>query len=232
MRDSEEKAPFATIAMRKGLPILDRNLKGLLEEIQKKAKIACKEARGTVTEEIAYTINREIQRWEISSQEEMAFNLENLIFTLESSVPRIPENQYIFNRIQQIRKQKDISKQYGIISTIIPLIPKLYMEQTVDELKNDIEEIKEKVDYVIISLKPGIKEEIEISVGTEILGTGAMHKITIPLQEISYAELKDDLIRIKGKHITKLSKLPERLARKIKGYLLLKDREDIIKQLT
>ena len=82
-----------------------------------------------------------------------------------------------------------------------------------------------------ICLKPGIKEEFEISSGIEILGTGAKHIVTIPLQEISYEELKDDLIRIKGKHITKLSKLPERLVREIKGYLLLNDREDILEQL-
>ena len=34
MRDTEETAPFAARTMRKGLPILDRNLKELLEEIQ------------------------------------------------------------------------------------------------------------------------------------------------------------------------------------------------------
>jgi HEAT repeat protein len=231
MRETEETAPFATIAMRKGLPILDRNLKELLEEIQKKAKIACKESKGTDTEEIACTINREIQTWEIGSQEEMAFNVENLIFTLESNVPRIPENQYIFNRIQQIREQKDVPKQFGIVSTIIPLIPKIYMEQTVSELKNDIKEIKEKVDYVVISVKPGIKEEIEISVGTEVLGTGLTHKITIPLQEISYSELKEDLEKITGIKIDKLSKMPRRLANKIKGYLLLHDKEDVLEKL-
>jgi hypothetical protein len=37
---------------------------------------------------------------------------------------------------------------------------------------------------------------------------------------------------IKGEHISKLSELPKRLANKVKGYLLLKDREDIIEQLT
>ena len=83
-----------------------------------------------------------------------------------------------------------------------------------------------------ICLKPGIKEEIEISSGIEILGTGAKHIVTIPLQEISYSELKEDLKIIKGKHITKLSRLPERLARKIKGYLLLNDREDLVEQLS
>ncbi|AKB44813.1 HEAT repeat domain-containing protein [Methanosarcina vacuolata] len=231
MRDTEETAPFATVAMRKGLPILDRNLKELLEDIQKKAKNACKESKGTDAEEIACAINREIQTWEIGSQEEMAFNVENLIFTLESNIPRIQENQYIFNRIQQIREQKDVPKQYGIISTIIPLIPKIYMEQKVDELENDIKGIKEKIDYVIISLKPGIKEEIEISVGTEILGTGVTHKITIPLQEISYSELKEDLEKITGRKIDKLSKVPKKLANKIKGYLLLHDKEDVLEKL-
>jgi hypothetical protein len=64
------------------------------------------------------------------------------------------------------------------------------------------------------------------------LGTGAKLITTIPLPEISYAGLKEDLQRIRGKHISKLSELPKRLANKIKGYLLLKDREDIVEQLT
>ncbi|AKB58983.1 hypothetical protein [Methanosarcina barkeri] len=104
------------------------------------------------------------------------------------------------------------------------------MEQKTDELENDIKGIKEKIDYAIISLKPGIKEEIEISVGTEILGTGVTHKIMIPLQEISYSELKEDLEKITGIKIDKLSKVPKRLANKIKGYLLLHD-EDVLEKL-
>ncbi|WP_243684072.1 hypothetical protein [Methanosarcina barkeri] len=38
MKDTEETAPLATEVMRKGLPILDRNIKRILEEIQEKAK--------------------------------------------------------------------------------------------------------------------------------------------------------------------------------------------------
>ena len=38
IRDNEEIAPFATEVLRKGLPIFDKNLKEILEEIQKKAK--------------------------------------------------------------------------------------------------------------------------------------------------------------------------------------------------
>jgi hypothetical protein len=38
MRDVEETTSFAAKAIMKGLPILDRNLKSLIEEIQKKQK--------------------------------------------------------------------------------------------------------------------------------------------------------------------------------------------------
>jgi hypothetical protein len=232
IRDADEKAPFATEVLRKGLPILDRTLKGILEEIREIARKAYKESIGTDVEETALAICKEVQKWEIGSQEEMAFYLDNLILTLESKVPRIPANQGIFNRIQKIRGQKDVSKQYEIISTIIPMIPLLTLPQKIDEVKKSIEEIKEKVDSISVSLNLGIKQEIEISSGIEISGKDTTLITTIPLQEISYAELKEDLQMIKGKHIHKLSQLPKRLTNKIKGYLLLKDREDIVDLLT
>jgi hypothetical protein len=59
----------------------------------------------------------EITKWEISNQEKMTFFVENLIFTLESNIPRVSENEFIFDRIQQVREQKDLVKQYGIVCT-------------------------------------------------------------------------------------------------------------------
>ncbi|MCO5382604.1 MAG: hypothetical protein NHB15_11330 [Methanosarcina barkeri] len=38
MKDTDETAPFDTEVLRKGLPILDRNIKRLIEEIQKKQR--------------------------------------------------------------------------------------------------------------------------------------------------------------------------------------------------
>jgi len=232
MKYTDEKAPFATEVLRKGLPILDRNLKGIIKEIQEKAKNTYKQSQGTVTEEIAYSVCKEVQKWEIGSQEEMTFNLENLIFTLESKVPRTPANQDILKMIQQIKVQKEVSKQYAMITPIIAFIPQLNMQQELEEVKKGIKEINEKVDSISISLKPGITQEIEISSGIEIWGTGATLITTIPLQDISYAEIKEDLQRLKREPINGLSNIPKRLANKIKGYLLLKDREDIIDQLT
>ena len=142
MRDVEESTPFAAKTIMKGLPILDRNLKRLIEKIQEKANTACQLSKGTVTEEIACSVSREVQKWEVGNQEEMAFNLENLVFTLESKVPRIPMNQHIFNRIQQIRVQKDVPKQLSMITSIIALIPQLSMDEKINNMEQGIEEIK------------------------------------------------------------------------------------------
>ena len=167
MGDTEKTAPFATIAMRKGLPILDRNLKELLEEIQEKAKIACQASQGTPTQEIACSVRREVQKWEISSQEEMSWYVENLIFTLESTIPRTPKNQNFFDRISEIREEKDIVKQYAIVCTIIPLIPRVSMDEKINNMEKGIDDFKKGVGIVnenttiIIEKLDEIQEELK-----------------------------------------------------------------------
>ena len=106
MKGTDEKAPFATEVLRKGLPILDRNLKELLEEIQEKAKTACQVSQGTTTEEIACAVKKEVQKWEIGSQEEMERYIENLIFSLKSKIPNVPENKEIYARIEALKNEE------------------------------------------------------------------------------------------------------------------------------
>ncbi|MDR7664673.1 phosphorylase [Methanosarcina sp. Z-7115] len=123
MSETEQTSPYATEVLRKGLPILNRKLKSLLKEIKEKAKIACQESKGTATEEITYTVSREVQRWEISSQEEMTQKVEGLIFILKSKIPDLPKNEYIFTKIDNIKDEKDILKQYESLELIIGSIP-------------------------------------------------------------------------------------------------------------
>ena len=232
MKNTKKTAPSATILMRKGLPILDRKLKSLLEEIQEKAKIACQESKGTATEEIACAVNREIQKWEIGSQEEMTWYVENLIFTLESSVPKVPGNQLIFGKIKQIRDENVLVKQYAILCSIIPMIPNLHINKALTEIKREIHEINEKVDCITISLKPGFSEELVIIAGGPIPHFSVDHVVTISLQEISYPEIQEDLEKIKGRTLDKLSKFPNRLSGKINDYLIRNNMENVLKKLT
>jgi len=128
MKNTEEKSPHAAATMRKGLPILDRNLKSLLEEIQEKAKIACKELKGTAVEEIACTISKEVQKWDISSQEKMTWYVESLIFTLESKIPRLPENENLFKIINESKDQKDLEGLLENTSELIEIIPEITID--------------------------------------------------------------------------------------------------------
>jgi nucleoside phosphorylase/HEAT repeat protein len=128
MRDTEKIAPFATVMMRKGLPILEKNVKDILEEIQEKSKTTCLVSKGTVIEEIATAVDQEIQKWKIGSTEEMTLYVENFIFTLESKIPKLPENEHIFGIIEESKNQKDINKLLESASELIEIIPEITID--------------------------------------------------------------------------------------------------------
>ena len=91
------------------------------------------------------------------------------------------------------------------------------------DIKTMVEEIKTSVENLMVSLEPGISEELVITVGAEFCGTGVQKVITIPLQNISYAELDEDLAKIKKDVGFKLTSLPTRLFEKVKEYLSLRE---------
>ncbi|KKG32297.1 HEAT repeat domain-containing protein [Methanosarcina mazei] len=205
MKETEDTAPYATAAVRKGLPILDRNLKGLLEEIQNKAKNACQESQGTPTQEIACEINREVQKWEIGSQEEMTQMIENLAYILEEKISVQPKNQYILGKIEQMKNERLLVRQYEILSQIIPLIRNVTVvpvEPILDEIKElivsvdqltaSVDELQNPQEYLDIIQKdlkeikdymPGMKEKIDrvLYESYTPLSTTQKLKIAIPI---------------------------------------------------
>ena len=141
----------------------------------------------------------------------MTWNVENLIFALESSIPRVPANQHIFDRIQQIREQKDIPKQYGMVSTLIPLIPNLCMEQKIDSMEK-------KLDDIIVHFSES-HTDLTISLGADFYGNGMKVTKTIPLHKFSDNEKGEIEGKIQGNEGIKLSSLPATLVKKIKDHL-------------
>ncbi len=107
---------------------MTENLKGLIEDIQEKAKIACQVSQGTSTQEIACSTSKEVQKWEIGSQKEITFNVESFIFTLESKIPKLPENEHIFKIINESKDQKDINKLLENASELIEIIPEITID--------------------------------------------------------------------------------------------------------
>jgi len=135
MKCTDEKAPFATKVLRKGLPILDRNLKELLEEIQKKAKIACRESIGTDTEAIVCDINKEIQNAISDDQEQYIEIFENILSILKIKIPSIPENKFILSKIEALDNKVISPEKYQDLPLIISIMPtmKVVSEQELDQ---------------------------------------------------------------------------------------------------
>lgn len=128
MRDAEESAPFATKTVIKGLPILDRKLNSLLEEIREKAKTACQISQGTPTQEIACVANRKVQGWKAGTEEEIAFDAEDLLIYMKSSVPRFLENEHIFEKIKEIEDKKDLNLLLRNIRNLFEELPKIMID--------------------------------------------------------------------------------------------------------
>ena len=141
--------------------------------ISKKAKIACKESIGTTTEEIACAVSRQIQKWEIGNQEEMKRYVENLIFALKSKIPNIPTNKEILAKIEALKNEKNITKQYEILPTIISLIPQII---TVDVEKNTFDI---KIDSNN-QKNPFIKKILN-SLAFSITASGALAALSYPI---------------------------------------------------
>ena len=99
-------------------------------------------------------------------------------------------------------------------------------------IKKDINELKTNLDNLTITLKPRISEELIISVGAEFAGTGVKHEIHIPLQEITYPDIKKDLENIKERNIFKLASLPAKLSAKIREYLVENKKDELLKYLS
>jgi len=152
MDETEKTVPSATKVMKMGSQILDRRLKHLLEEIQKKAEDVRLESQGTATEVIASTVNKEIKKWEVGNQEYLGTQIESLVFLLKSHVPKIEENSLILNKIDHILQENDLVKQFTLLNNLIPQIINIKISEKANPELNNIvsksDEILAKVDPV------------------------------------------------------------------------------------
>ncbi|HEY9206207.1 MAG TPA: hypothetical protein VIO58_09815 [Candidatus Methanoperedens sp.] len=218
LETTKERAPLATEIIKKGLPIIDEKIKQLLNDINKRANILCDISKGTEAERYANPICQQVKELvKIRSKIELEKCMEGIIYNLKFLGEKLSETDksFIYGKIENLRKEEYLEDKLGQINEIIVfIIPHI--------------DISKKLDEILISLKPGIREELTITVGAEFLGTGVQHVITVPLQEISYPDLKKDLAKINGRGILKLSFLPAKLAEKVKDYLIRNKKDELL----
>ena len=198
--ETKDKAPGAANLVRRGLPIIDEQIKEIIAEIQEKTKVLCIETKDSPLEDIGKEVNKIGQNL---LRVRDPIGLEKSVNNLEIALSDI------CNRMVGIEKgdacellEREKNEQY--IEDKLPLMS-LILSKVSSQITN-----KQKL---------GIREELVISVGGTVFGTGAQHVITIPLQEIAYDDLKHDLKKIGSKDVFDLATLPPKLAEKVNQYI-------------
>ena len=128
IKETEKTAPSATNVITKVFPIIDRDIKEIIDRIYDSSKAVLDKTKGTQVEEIASNISKEVAKWEINSPEEITSHVESLIFTLESKIPKLPENEHIFKTIDESKDQKDLERLLKNTSKLIELIPEITID--------------------------------------------------------------------------------------------------------
>ena len=196
---TEDAAPGATKLVRRGLPIIDEQIKEIIAEIQEKTKALCIETKDSPFEDIGKEVNKIGQNLLLIRD---PIGLEKSVNNLEIVLSDI------CNRMAGIEKGEACE-----------LLEREKNEQYIEDKLPLMSLILSKVTSQIDTQKYGIREELVISVGGTIFGTGAQHNITIPLQEIAYDDLKNDLKKIGNKNVFDLATLPPKLAEKVNQYI-------------
>lgn len=83
----------------------------------------------------------------------MTQNVEGLIEIFRLKMPHLPGYEPIFKEIKGVRDEKDLAKQYKIISRLIGLIPIFgsmpdYVVQDIKEIKDNTKDIKVELDAI------------------------------------------------------------------------------------
>ena len=112
---------------KRGKVLLEQKLKETLSGIRYKARITCLKAKGTPAENLACTVSKKVGGWKFETLEknrkELDRQLESLLNVLRSKIPFVPENMYIFEKIEDIRKEEDLLERYKKVSRLVGLIP-------------------------------------------------------------------------------------------------------------
>jgi hypothetical protein len=139
-----------------------------IKDIQKLAKTAYQQSKGTPSEELAGAVNQEIQKWTVGNQEQMTQNVRNLIFTLKAKMSSYPSNKLINDLIEAIENEKDLSKSIAFVPILIGFIPQTVIGG----------------DLIMGDIVKGDKIKVE-NVQGDVIGVGVKGKGNIIAKEVS-----------------------------------------------
>ena len=119
---AEEKTPGAARVLRRGLPIIDERIKGIIREVRKKSREVYKQTQGTVLEDLGVELNREGKKLlEIRDPIGLGKSVETLHFILSEMCARIPEDKRGFAcaTLERAKNVPIVEDQIDLINVVL-----------------------------------------------------------------------------------------------------------------
>lgn len=206
MIDSEEAAPHAAGVLKKGLPIFGRNLKELLEEIQKRTGLIREQTKGTQFEELGDELNQNSQSLsEVRDPVGFRKQVNSMQNTLRAICSKFPEGQKgeACELLEMMYAEPSIEDKIPLMVNILSKFSyqldmtahlnriEEKLDQKLSCISYDIFKIKLNSHNVILNLD-AMKKELEKLNETEVRNALSIDKLNSTQAE-KLNDLKNDL---------------------------------------
>ena len=125
LETTDEKAPGASRLIRKGLPIIDERIKGIIAEIQEKAKALCKQVKDTEYKEIGQQVNNVGQELlKVIDPIRLDKEVSRMLIPLSAMCKKMPEEDRgeACEILKQINDEQNVEDKLPLISMFLSKI--------------------------------------------------------------------------------------------------------------
>jgi hypothetical protein len=119
---TEDKAPGASRLIRKGLPIIDERIKGIIAEIQEKAKALCKQVKYTDYKEIGQQVNNVGQELtKIRDPIGLEKSVNNMLIPLSAMCEKMPKTERgeACELLEKIKQEQYVEDKLPLINMLL-----------------------------------------------------------------------------------------------------------------
>lgn len=149
---AEEKAPGATRLIKRGLPIIDERIKGIISEIQEKSKALCKQTKGTSLGDLGKEVSRQGQSLlQIGDSIKLEKSVNNFLFALSAICAKMPRKDRgeACELIKMAYKERYVEDILNLINMALPKISsQLTYAEEIEEVHKNLNKIEIKINKI------------------------------------------------------------------------------------
>ena len=156
---------------------------GGVAHLKEAAKNAYEEAKGTRYESLACRINKEIYKWTENDDKSIFRQIERFIKIIHKHMPP-EEAEPMCDELEIIKAERNVSNLLTtIMDDLFLILSNTDTPEQFESLRKELVEIKK-------SLEPAIRQEVVVTSGLNVMGTGGQIVTSYPIQNIKKSNLK------------------------------------------